>query len=405
MPDTAGEAGAELTPDGPCPSAIQCALLSSMANTKQGACAPAPSFSMADLMQELCREGGRVNTRAAAAALENSPAPLDAQSPTLEAGEAKIQPELTLDSPRPSAPLAIQRAPALQTMQDLRFECGACTPALSFSMADTMPAAAAPENSSAPLDSQSLTLEAGEAKVQLELTLDSPRPSAPLAIQRAPALQSSMADIMQALCRVGGASALAPAFSMADFMQDVRREGGRVNTRAAAAAPKNSLAPLDSQSLTRAPALQSSMADIMNDLCGGRVVGGQAFPAARAPPNPVRPPRLSALAAVRSQSSDDPRMYEAKWLSRTSTYEELQVLGKRSESTPSRRALSLDSYYSLHLDDVNDVMAELSKGTLDDLLRAPPMPYRPKFVSVPNGGTVPVRTCGGRRMPGSRSLP
>lgn len=127
-------------------------------------------------------------------------------------------------------------------------------------------------------------------------------------------------------------------------------------------------------------------ATIMNDLCVRRVVSGRAFPAAAvcASPNPVRAARLSA---VRSQSDD------------LSMYENLHMLGVSSPSVspPSRKA------HSLALDP--DCLSELSQGTLDNLLRPAPMPHRPKFISVPNGRTVPAPiSAGGRGQVGTRSL-
>ena len=185
-----------------------------------------------------------------------------------------------------------------------------------------------------------------------------------------------------------------------DLTPDMRRSdperapAPKDNTLATERAP----APPSSMADERAPAPPSSMADMMQDLV-------RPAPAASAPKS-LRPP-LSQAARSLCLTSNDPSMYETKWLPQNTSREAPQKTSREAVpsgySPPSRRTRSLDIDYSAcGMDDVG--LAGFAKGSLDDVLASSPMPHRPKYVSMPRGVTVPspASTRGGRR---SMSLP
>jgi len=142
----------------------------------------------------------------------------------------------------------------------------------------------------------------------------------------------------------------------------------------------------------RVPAPPSSMADIMKDLT-------RPVPAASA-----RPPLSQAARRRLRLTSNDPRMHEANWPTRTRTREEVLLLS--GCSLPSRRTRSFDHQVDLDLGINGQVInrAKFANGSLDDCLLSPPIPYRPKHVSTPGGDIFPLPTPqrGGRGR--SRSL-
>jgi len=152
--------------------------------------------------------------------------------------------------------------------------------------------------------------------------------------------------------------------------------------------PERAPTPKDNTLATeRAPAPPSSMADMMQDLV-------RPAPA----PKPLRQP-LSQAARGLCLTSNDPSMYETKWLNQQTMHE--AVLS--GVSPPPRRTRSLDIDHSAwDMDDVD--LSGFAKCSLDDVFTSSSMPHRPKYVSMPKGGTVPspASASGGRS---SMSLP
>jgi len=157
----------------------------------------------------------------------------------------------------------------------------------------------------------------------------------------------------------------------------------------------------------RAPS--RSRADTMQDTGVGRPEGQRSFRPAlirRATHDSIRLTPLSALVALWLRlTSDDPSVYEDKWLSRRGSNEELHVGMPRVHSFDSMDSARVDS---ARMDSARDNdgwidvdLAEFAMSTLSDL----PMPCRPKHISVPNGATVPSSTCAPSEIGRSMSLP
>jgi len=154
--------------------------------------------------------------------------------------------------------------------------------------------------------------------------------------------------------------------------------------------------PLGTQ---RAPS--RSRAVTMQDMGVGRVEGRRSFPPAltrRATHTSIQLTPLSALVALRLRlSSDDPSIYEDKWLRRGSS--EVKELHR---GIP--RARSFDSYHvdSARKDAWSDVdLTEFLVSIPSDL----PMPCRPKDISVPDGSSVPSPACAHSEFARSRYPP